>query len=348
MRNTSSTIPGTAVVAGGAGFIGSHLCETLLNYGGTVICVDRFLSGSLANIEHLTSHPRFHLVVHDICQPFEPELRPDRIYNLACSAAALHHREDPVHTMMTGVLGTHNLLHLAKASGARFLHASTCDVFPTYVPGASRFDPADPRSSYEQGIRAAETLCFDARRQHGIDTRIARIFSTYGRRMPADDEDEVARLITKAQSGEDLEVPGNGSVTRSFCHISDLVRALLLLMERPVPPLDPVDLGNPEPLTLRNLAETVLRITGAASRIIPAPSPPTRHPARRPDIRAAGHLLGWQPHVGIEEGLRDTIRYFNGAENVVRHPRQAAAIYRSSQRGRSEGGLRPDPKQSES
>lgn len=340
MRNASSTVPGTAIVAGGAGFIGSHLCEMLLDYGGTVICVDRFLSGSLANIDHLTGHPRFHLVVHDICLPFEPALRPDRIYNLACSAAALHHREDPVHTLMTSVLGTHNLLDLAKASGARFLHASTWDVFATLGPSEARFDPADPRSSYEQGIRAAETLCYDARRQHGIDTRIARIFPTYGRRMPANDEEEIARFITQAQAGEDLEVPGDGAATRSFCHISDLVPALMLLMERPVAPLDPIELGNPEPLSLRHLAETVLQITGAASRIVPAPAPPPRHPARRPDIRAAGHLLGWEPHVGIEDGLRDVIPYFNSAQNVVRHPRQAAAIYRSNERGRAAGGLR--------
>lgn len=342
MRNASATLPGTAIVAGGAGFVGSHLCEMLLRYGGTVICVDRFISGELTNIEHLTGHPRFHLEVHDICQPWAPDLRPDRIYNLACAATAQHYREDPIHTMMTSVLGTHNLLDLAKTSGARFLQASTSNVSPlqaSRISGSAdyKFDPTDPRACYEQGARAAETLCADARKLHRVDARIARIFPTYGPRMVPDPEDPIVRFVSAALEGEDICLPGDGTAQRSACHIADLVPALLLLMERPVAPLDPIDLGNPEMVSLRVIAEKIIEISGGPSRILTG-APAVALEARWPDIRPAGNLLGWAPLTPIGAGLADLLDHFRSARNVIDHPRRAAGILRSQRRRPAPGG----------
>lgn len=343
MRDTNATLPGTALVAGGAGFVGSHLCDALLRYGGHVICVDRFLTGEVSNIAHLMDHPRFQLIVQDICQPFDPGLRVERVYNLACRAGRRHYEIDPVHTLMTSVLGTHNLLEIAKASGARFLQASTCDVNLTghdLLSGhGDIFCPDDPRACYEQGKRSAETLCSNARRQYGMDVRIARIFSIYGPRMPLDDGRFLSALIGSALRTGSIPARDDPAETRSFCHVADLIPALLLLMECPTRPDHPVDIGDPREMPVGQIISLVQELTGSAVRRSGPGAEPL--PASSPDIRWAQKHLGWQPVIPFTEGLDDTVNYLQSIQNVAAHPKREAAFLRDSRR--SENAAARDP-----
>lgn len=335
MHERGPSLAGTALIAGGAGFIGSHLCEALLRHGGTVICVDRFLTSTMTHIEHLIGHPRFRIEVHDVCHPLEqaPDWagRLDRIYNLACPASPRYSQSDPVHTLMSSVLGTHNLLDLARTAGARYLQASTGDISGA---GRDAFRPADPRACFEEGQRAAETLCCDARRQYGIDARIARIFNVYGPRMPLNDGRVVNDLIADALAGRDLVLPAIPGQTLSVCHVADLVRGLLLLMECPAAPDDPIELGSPDPISLHGLAREVRRLTGAVAEIAPTPALSQPGPSI-PDLALARKLFDWSPTVPLTEGLKETVDYLASHINVVAHPRQAAALYRKQSQTRA-------------
>lgn len=307
----------TVLVAGGAGFLGSHLCEALLSGGDRVLCVDSFLTGTPQNIEPFLGHPRFRLIEQDICATFDPEEPVERVYNLACAASPPHYQADPVHTMKTCVLGTLNLLELAKGHGARFLQASTSEVYgdpeehPQKEDYVGHVNCTGPRACYDEGKRAAEALCFDHLRA-GCDARVARIFNTYGPKMHPHDGRIVSNLVVQALAGEPLTIYGDGSQTRSFCFVSDLVQGLLALMEAEINPQGPVNLGNPGEFTIRELAELVLELTGSRSptRFLPLPADDPKR--RRPDIGRAVELLGWKPEVPLREGLQATIRHFEG------------------------------------
>ena len=316
------------LVAGGAGFVGSHLCEALLGQGHEVICLDSFLTGSFGNIAHLADDPRFSLVELDICDPFEPEKPVDRIYNLACAASPRRYQADPVHTMMTSVAGTHNLLMLAERQGARFLQASTSEVYgdplqhPQQESYAGHVNCTGPRACYDEGKRAAEALCFDMLRLGRADVRVARIFNTYGPRMQKDDGRIMSNFVVQALTGRPLTVYGTGQQTRSFCYVSDLVWGLRALMERVAPPDQPVNLGNPQEISVLDLARTVQLHTGAG-RIVFEPLPVDDPRRRRPDISAAAKLLGWAPEVELPKGLAATVDYFRSALREQRRPAAA-------------------------
>jgi UDP-glucuronate decarboxylase len=302
------------LVTGGAGFIGSHLCDRLIAQGAEVLCVDNLYTGTRRNIAHLLGHPRFEFMRHDITFPLYVEV--DRIYNLACPASPVHYQHDPVQTTKTSVHGAINMLGLAKRLRVTILQASTSEVYgdPQVHPQREDYwgnvNSIGPRSCYDEGKRCAETLFFDYHRQHGLAIKVARIFNTYGPRMHPNDGRVVSNFIVQALRGEDLTVYGDGSQTRSFCYISDLVEALVRLMETEPAFTGPVNLGNPAEFSILALAETVLRLTGSRSRIVHRPLPPD-DPARRwPDIGLARAALGWEPKVALEEGLRDTIEYF--------------------------------------
>ncbi|MCW5713903.1 MAG: SDR family oxidoreductase [Bauldia sp.] len=302
------------LVTGGAGFIGSHLCDALLARGHEVLCVDNFYTGSRGNLAHLLANPRFELVRHDVTFPLYVEV--DQIYNLACPASPIHYQRDPVQTTKTSVHGAINVLGLAKRLGARVLQASTSEVYgdPEVHPQTEDYwghvNPIGPRSCYDEGKRCAETLFFDYHRQHHVEIKVARIFNTYGPRMHPSDGRVVSNFIVSALRGEAITIYGNGGQTRSFCFVSDLVEALIALMESPAELTGPVNLGNPREFTIRQLAELVLARTGSTSTIETRPLPTDDPRQRRPDITMARTRLGWEPTVELEEGLDRTIDYF--------------------------------------
>jgi UDP-glucuronate decarboxylase len=302
------------LVTGGAGIIGSHLCERLLDRGDEVLCVDNFYTGIRHNVHHLLSHPRFELMRHDVCFPLYVEV--DEIFNLACPASPIHYQFDPVQTTKTSVHGAINVLGLAKRVKAKILQASTSEVYgdPTVHPQTEDYwgnvNPIGPRSCYDEGKRCAETLFFDYRRQHRLPIKIARIFNTYGPRMHPNDGRVVSNFIMHALQNRDITVYGDGRQTRSFCFVDDLVDGLVRMMETDDAVTGPVNLGNPGEFTIRELAETVIALTGSSSRIVHLPLPEDDPRQRRPDISKANELLGWRPRIELREGLIKTIEYF--------------------------------------
>ncbi len=303
----------TTLVTGGAGFLGSHLCDRLVADGREVICVDNFYTGAKDNIRHLLGHSRFELIRHDVWLPLYVEV--DRIYNLACPASPIHYQNDPVATTKTSVLGAINMLGLAKRRRARLLQASTSEVYgdPQRHPQPESYwghvNPIGPRACYDEGKRCAETLCFDYQRQYGVNIRVARIFNTYGPRMHPADGRVVSNFIVQALKGEPITLYGDGSQTRSFCYVDDLIEGLVRLMEQDAAH-GPVNLGNPAEFTIRELAETVLRLTGSNSALVRRPLPQDDPAQRQPDIGQARALLGWAPRVALEDGLKETIAWF--------------------------------------
>jgi UDP-glucuronate decarboxylase len=304
------------LVTGGAGFIGSHLCEKLLDQGAEVLCVDNFYTGTRHNVHHLISNPRFELVRHDVCFPLYVEV--DEIFNLACPASPIHYQCDPVQTTKTSVHGAINMLGLAKRVKARVLQASTSEVYgnPTIHPQTEDYwgnvNPIGFRSCYDEGKRCAETLFFDYRRQHNMPIKVARIFNTYGPRMLANDGRVVSNFIVQALSNQDISVYGDGSQTRSFCYVDDLVDGLIRFMETPENVTGPINLGNPEEFTIRELAEITIALTGSSSKIIQRSLPPDDPKQRCPDIKLAKEVLEWAPKVKLREGLTKAITYFEG------------------------------------
>ena len=309
------------LVTGGAGFLGSHLCDLYIERGADVVCLDNFFSGSKDNIRHLTGHPFFELIRHDVIHPFFVEV--DKVYHLACPASPIHYQYNPIKTVKTNVMGTINMLGLAKRTRARMLLASTSEVYgdaqvhPQTESYWGNVNPIGIRSCYDEGKRVAETLMSDYHRQNQVDARIVRIFNTYGPRMAVDDGRVVSNFIVQALRGEPLTIYGDGSQTRSFCYVSDLVRGLAAMMDHP-DFTGPVNLGNPGEFTIGELAESVLRLTRSGSKVIRKPLPQDDPVRRCPDIRLAKARLGWEPKVGLEEGLALTIEYFERKLGLVR------------------------------
>jgi UDP-glucuronate decarboxylase len=303
------------LVTGGAGFIGSHLCERLVEQGHAVLCLDNFFTGVRDNVRHLMDSGRFELLRHDVCEPLL--LQVDQIYNLACPASPVHYQYNPVKTVKSNVLGTLNMLSLARRVGARILQASTSEVYgdPHVHPQPESYwghvNPIGPRSCYDEGKRVAETLMVDFHRQSGVDIRIARIFNTYGPRMAESDGRVVSNFIVQALRGEPLTIYGNGEQTRSFCYVDDLVAGLIRLMETDAAH-EPVNLGNPGEFSIRELADEIAKLCGRTLRIQHHPLPQDDPTQRRPDITRAERLLGWKPTIPLPEGLRRTIPYFEG------------------------------------
>jgi UDP-glucuronate decarboxylase len=301
------------LVTGGAGFLGSHLCERLLAGGNDVVCIDNFFSGSKDNIRHLSTHTYFELIRHDVIHPLFIEV--DRIFHLACPASPIHYQHNPIKTVKTNVMGTINMLGLAKRIKARILLTSTSEVYgdaqvhPQNEGYWGNVNPIGLRSCYDEGKRVAETLMMDYHRQNRVDIRIARIFNTYGPRMAVDDGRVVSNFIVQALKGEDLTIYGKGTQTRSFCYVSDLIEALVRAMDSEGFP-GPMNIGNPLEFTVLELAETVLKLTRSRSRIVYKPLPPDDPVRRCPDISLAKSALGWEPKIGLEEGLGKTIEYF--------------------------------------
>ena len=302
------------LVTGGAGFLGSHLTDRLLEQGHEVICADNLFTGTKRNIEHLHNHPRFEFIRHDVCNPLKLEV--DEIYNLACPASPVHYQYNPVLTTKTSVMGALNMLGLAKRLGCRIFQASTSEVYgdPEVHPQREDYwghvNPIGTRSCYDEGKRCAETLFFDYHRQHGVEIKVARIFNTYGPRMHPKDGRVVSNFITQALNGEDLTVYGDGTQTRSFCYRDDLVEGFLRLMDTGPEVTGPVNLGNPGEFTMIELAEQVLKLTGSRSKIVHMPLPQDDPKQRQPDISLARATLGWEPKVPLAEGLAHTIEYF--------------------------------------
>lgn len=302
------------LVTGGAGFLGSHLCDRLLDQGHEVICLDNFFTGSKRNVEHLLPHPGFELIRHDVIQPILLEV--DRIYNLACPASPVHYQYNAVKTLKTSVMGAINMLGLAKRVKARILQASTSEVYgdPEVHPQREDYwghvNPIGIRSCYDEGKRVAETLFFDYHRQNKVDIRVMRIFNTYGPRMHPDDGRVVSNFIVQALRGEDITVYGDGSQTRSFCYVSDLLEGMMRLMEHPSM-TGPVNIGNPGEFTILQLAEEVISMTGSKSKIVRLPLPSDDPRQRQPDISLAKKELGWEPKIALREGLTSTIAYFD-------------------------------------
>ena len=303
------------LVTGGAGFLGSHLCDRLIAQGHQIVCLDSFFTGSERNIAGLMGNPAFTLMRHDVVDPVQIE-GLDEIYNLACPASPVHYQYDPLHTMKTSVLGALNMLELARATGARVFQASTSEVYgdPAVHPQPESYwgnvNSIGIRSCYDEGKRAAETLFFDYQRAHKLRIKVVRIFNTYGPRMAADDGRVVSNFIVQALRGEDLTVYGDGSQTRSFCYADDLVEGFMRLMNSDDGIVGPVNMGNPGEFTMIELAERVLRLTGSRSRLVFRPLPQDDPKQRQPDIGLARSLLGWEPAVALEQGLERTIAYF--------------------------------------
>ena len=302
------------LVTGGAGFIGSFLCEKLLDAGAEVLCVDNFFTGRRTNVAHLLSNPRFELMRHDVTFPLFVEI--DQIFNLACPASPIHYQYDPVQTTKTSVHGAINMLGLAKRTGAKILQASTSEVYgdPEMHPQKEDYwgnvNPLGPRACYDEGKRCAETLFFDYHRQHNVPIKIARIFNTYGPRMHPNDGRVVSNFIMQALRGEDITIYGDGGQTRSFCYVDDLVGGLLSLMETSDDITGPINLGNPKEFSIRQLAEIIIELTGANSKLVTRPLPEDDPRQRQPDISLAGKTLGWVPVTELREGLGSTIAYF--------------------------------------
>jgi len=301
------------LVTGGAGFLGSHLCDRLIASGCEVICLDNFFTGSKRNIAHLLANPAFEIKRHDLVDPILLEV--DQIYNLACPASPVHYQYNPVKTVKTSVMGMINMLGLAKRVRARILQASTSEVYgdPVQHPQKETYwgnvNPIGPRSCYDEGKRVAETLMMDYHRQNAVDIRIARIFNTYGPRMAVNDGRVVSNFIVQALRGEPITIYGDGSQTRSFCYVSDLIDGLMRLMNAEGL-TGPVNIGNPGEFTIRELAELTISLTGSASKIVQRPLPQDDPVQRQPDITLAQEKLGWQPRVALKEGLIETIAYF--------------------------------------
>jgi len=302
------------LVTGGAGFLGSHLCEVLVEEGADVLCLDNFYTGSRANVQHLLGKPNFELLRHDVTFPLYIEV--DEVYNLACPASPIHYQHDPVQTTKTSVHGAINMLGLAKRTGAKILQASTSEVYgdPEEHPQPEHYwghvNPIGPRSCYDEGKRCAETLFFDYHRQHNLPIKVARIFNTYGPRMHPDDGRVVSNFIVQALKGESLTIYGDGSQTRSFCYVDDLVVGLIRLMRTEDDCTGPVNLGNPDEFQIKQLAERVLALVGSRSKIIYKELPQDDPQQRRPDITLAKAQLNWQPSIALDEGLRRTVEYF--------------------------------------
>ncbi len=304
------------LVAGGAGFLGSHLCERLLGEGHEVICVDNFFTGSKENLRAIEKHPRFEILRHDISCPLSIEV--DEIYNFACPASPLHYQYDPIQTMKTSVLGAMHLLELSKRLRSKIFQASTSEVYgdPTVHPQPEEYwgnvNPIGFRSCYDEGKRCAETLFFDYWRQSAVRIKLGRIFNTYGPRMHPNDGRVVSNFIVQALSGQPLTIYGDGTQTRSFCYVDDLIDVIIKLMNTDDSITGPINIGNPTEYTISELAEQIREMTGSRSPIIYKPLPSDDPKQRRPDISKAKALLGWQPKVGVEQGLRETIAYFEG------------------------------------
>ncbi len=302
------------MVTGGAGFLGSHLCDRLLEQGHEVLCVDNLFTGTKRNIDHLHSHPRFEFMRHDITFPLYVEV--DEIYNLACPASPVHYQHDPVATTKTSVHGAINMLGLAKRLKARIMQASTSEVYgdPRVHPQTEDYwghvNPIGLRSCYDEGKRCAETLFFDYHRQHRLEIKVARIFNTYGPRMHPNDGRVVSNFIVQALQNKPITVYGDGSQTRSFCYVDDMIDGFIKLMDSPADFTGPVNLGNPREFTIRELAGKVIAMTGSKSDIIVKPLPSDDPAQRQPDIRLAKEKLGWEPDIQLEQGLAKTIAYF--------------------------------------
>ncbi|WP_323772752.1 UDP-glucuronic acid decarboxylase family protein [Alcanivorax sp.] len=302
------------LITGGAGFLGSHLCERLLGDGHEVLCADNFFTGRKSNIRHLMNNPDFELLRHDVTEPLSVEV--DQIYNLACPASPVHYQHDPIHTMKTSVLGAMNMLGLAKRLGAQIFQASTSEVYgdPEVHPQPESYwgkvNPVGIRSCYDEGKRCAETLFFDYHRQHDISIKVARIFNTYGPRMNPDDGRVVSNFIVQALQGQDITVYGEGQQTRSFCYVDDLIDGFVCLMNSGSDVTGPVNLGNPGEFTVRELAEHVIDLTGSPSKLVFKPLPEDDPRQRKPNISKAKSLLNWQPEIKLDEGLKRTIAYY--------------------------------------
>ncbi|MDW9503466.1 NAD-dependent epimerase/dehydratase family protein [Sinorhizobium meliloti] len=316
------------LVTGGAGFLGSHLCELLLGAGHEVICLDNFSTGLRRNIAPLKRFDTFRVIAHDVVEPIDLEV--DEIYNLACPASPPHYQADPIQTTKTCVIGSLNLLDLAARRGARIFQASTSEIYgdPHVHPQVESYwgnvNPFGPRSCYDEGKRCAETLFFDFHKSHGVEIKIVRIFNTYGPRMRPDDGRVVSNFIVQALKGEDITIYGDGSQTRSFCFVEDLIDGFVRLMASPPSLTGPVNLGNPAEFTIGELAEEVIRLTGSRSKIVRRPLPVDDPRQRRPDISLATEELGWRPKVNLAEGLAHTIRYFD--DLLSRSMRESAEL----------------------
>jgi UDP-glucuronate decarboxylase len=302
------------LVTGGAGFLGSHLCEKLLETGSQVLCVDNFFTGARRNIEHLLDNKHFELLRHDVSHSLFVEV--DEIYNLACPASPIHYQRDPVQTTKTSVLGAYNMLGLAKRLHCKILQASTSEVYgdPAEHPQTEAYwgnvNPIGSRSCYDEGKRCAETLFFDYRRQHGVKIKVARIFNTYGPRMHPNDGRVISNFIMQALLGKDITVHGRGSQTRSFCYVDDLIDAFVLMMNTSEDVTGPINIGNPSEFTILEIAKKIIALTGSSSKIVRLPLPEDDPKQRRPDIQRARDTLGWEPAIALEEGLKRTIKYF--------------------------------------
>ncbi len=316
----------TALVAGGGGFVGSHLCERLLRRGDRVLCLDSFLTGTRSNLDHLIGHPRFKLIQADVSEDFAIADPVDRVYNLASPASPPQYQLDPVHTMLTNVMGTSRLLALAEAKAARYLQASTSEVYgdPQVHPQTESYvghvNCTGARACYDEGKRAAEALCFDYLRAGRADVRVARIFNTYGPRMRPDDGRIVSNLICQALDDRPMTIFGSGRQTRSFCFVSDLVDGLVALMETPQTPDGAVNLGNPDEFTILDLADLIRVLAPTSAAPVFRPLPADDPQRRRPDITKARELLGWAPKVPLREGLRQTVPWFAAQKRRVPPP----------------------------
>jgi UDP-glucuronate decarboxylase len=302
------------MVTGGAGFLGSHLIDRLLDKGHEVLCVDNLFTGSKENVAHLRDHPHFEFMRHDVTFPLFVEV--DEIYNLACPASPIHYQHDPVQTTKTSVHGAINMLGLAKRLGAKILQASTSEVYgdPAVHPQREDYwghvNPIGPRSCYDEGKRCAETLFFDYHRQHGLPIKVMRIFNTYGPRMHPADGRVVSNFIVQALKGEPITIYGDGSQTRSFCYVDDLIEGMIRLMETGPDVTGPINIGNPNEFTIRELATKVIDMTGARSELVQQPLPADDPKQRRPDISVAKEVLGWEPTIQLDQGLEHTVEYF--------------------------------------
>ena len=302
----------TVLVAGGAGFLGSHLVDKLVSQELDVLCIDNFQTGSKENIRHLLDRKGFELIRHNICLPLYVEV--DQIYNLACPASPVHYQNDPVSTLKTSVLGAINMLGLAKRQEARIFHASTSEVYgdPLEHPQKENYwgnvNPIGPRACYDEGKRCAESLFFDYNRQFGVDIRVARIFNTFGPRMRPNDGRVVSNFITQAITGDLITIYGDGSQTRSFCYVDDLIDAMTLMVESDFH--GPLNLGNPSEISVLELAETIIKLTGSSSKLSFKSLPENDPQMRRPDISVAENNIGWKPRVNLKDGLKETINYF--------------------------------------
>lgn len=305
------------LVTGGAGFLGSHLCDRLVEQGHHVLCVDNYFTGSKKNIEHLLDRHNFEVIRQDVCFPLYVEV--DEIYNLACPASPKFYQQDPIQTTKTSILGAYNLLGLAKRTGAKILQASTSEVYgdPTVHPQPEAYwgnvNPIGIRSCYDEGKRAAETLFFDYHRQHGVRIKVMRIFNTYGPRMAQDDGRVVSNFIVQALRGDDITIYGNGTQTRSFCYVDDLIDGMIKLMATDDGVVGPINLGNPGEFTMLELAQKVIDFTQTSSKIVHKDLPGDDPQQRRPDITLAQEILSWTPVIGLDLGLRHTVEYFKNA-----------------------------------